>query len=284
MNWIVASLIMFCSSIIYYLTIRLGQNKGVTVKEYMLINYPLPAFVFFLMMIAGGISFVIPLKIIGIILFHGIVLEYMGGTISFKAMQAAPNAGYSLIIQKSYAIYTSIAAIFLFNAPLPLWKFGAILMTIFFTGIISLDIKKKHKAKSNWFLLSLIPFFIFGTGTLIGKYVVSQGTNLIVYIFWLFTLMSIITLTDFLRGKNRTKLNLSHWKTLAVIGISGTSFYYFKHVAQVIAPNVGYVGAINASSNAFVALFVTLLYKEHMSWVKFIAVIGVVAGVIFIIL
>ena len=46
MNWILASALMFISSIIYYLTIRLGQKKGVTVKEYMLINYPLPALVF----------------------------------------------------------------------------------------------------------------------------------------------------------------------------------------------------------------------------------------------
>lgn len=285
MNWILASMLMFTSSIVYYLTIRLGQKRGVTVKEYMAINYPLPAFVFFLMIMAKGISFAVPVTVIPLILFHGIILEYIGGTISYKAIHAAPNAGYSLVIQKSYAIFTSIAAIFLFNASLPLWKFGTIVMIIMFAGILSIDPKGTHKTKSHWFILSLIPFLFFGSNSLVSKYAVSVAeTELIVYLFWLFFLMSIITALDIFRGKQTFVFNTSHWKTLAVIGVSGTSFYYFKNVAQIAAPNVGYVGAINTASNAFVALLVALLYKEHMSWPKFVAVIGVVIGIIFIIL
>lgn len=285
MNWIFASMLMFTSSIVYYLTIRLGQKRGVTVKEYMAINYPLPAFVFFLMIMAKGISFAVPVTVIPLILFHGIILEYIGGTISYKAIHAAPNAGYSLVIQKSYAIFTSIAAIFLFHASLPLWKFGTIVMIIVFAGILSIDPKGTHKTSSHWFILSLIPFLFFGSNSLVSKYAVSvAGTELVVYLFWLFLLMSIITTLDILRGKQTFVLNTSHWKTLALIGISGTSFYYFKNVAQIAAPNVGYVGAINTASNAFVALLVALLYKEHMSLSKFVAVVGVVVGIIFIIL
>lgn len=285
MNWILASMLMFTSSVVYYLTIRLGQKKGVTVKEYMAINYPLPALVFFLMIIGKGGSFAVPVPVIPLILFHGIILEYIGGTLSYKAIHAAPNAGYSLVIQKSYAIFTSVAAIFLFNATLPLWKFGTIVMIIVFAGILSIDPKGTRKTTSHWFILSLIPFLFFGSNSLVSKYAVSvAGAGLVVYLFWLFLLMSIITTLDILRGKQTFALNTSHWKTLALIGISGTSFYYFKNVAQIAAPNVGYVGAINTASNAFVALLVALLYKEHMSWIKFIAVVGIVAGMIFIIL
>lgn len=285
MNWIIASMFMFISSIVYYLTIRLGQKRGVTVKEYMAINYPLPALVFFLMILWRGVPFSVPISVVPLILFHGIILEYIGGTLSYKAIHAAPNAGYSLVIQKSYAIFTSIAAIFLFNAPLPLWKFGTIIMIIVFAGILSIDPKGTHKTKSHWFILSLIPFLFFGSNSLVSKYAVSiAGTELIVYLFWLFLLMSIITTIDIIRGKQTLTFTKSHWKTLALIGVSGTSFYYFKNVAQIAAPNVGYVGAINTASNAFVALLVALLYKEHMSWIKFIAVVGVVVGIIFIIL
>jgi drug/metabolite transporter (DMT)-like permease len=285
MNWIVASLIMFLSSIIYYLTIRLGQKKGVTVKEYMAINYPLPALVFFLMNVWNKTSFTVPLPVIPLILFHGIILEYIGGTLSYKAIHAAPNAGYSLVIQKSYAIFTSIAAIFLFNASLPFWKFCMILMIIFFAGILSLGGKEKNKTKSNWFILSLIPFFFFGSNSLVSKYAVSiEGASLISYLFWLFLLMTVITSIDIIRGKNKVAFNINHWKTLTLIGISGTSFYYFKNVAQIAAPNIGYVGAINTASNAFVVVLVALLYKEHMSWIKLVAVLGIVVGIIYIIL
>lgn len=286
MNWIVASAIMFFSSIVYYLTIRMGQKKGVTVKEYMLINYPLPALTFFIMILFNGGSFTLPLHVIPLILFHGIILEYIGATLSYKAIHAAPNAGYSLVIQKSYAIFTSVAAVFLFNATLLPGKYIAIIMIIILAGVMSIDTKEQHKikAKSHWFLLSLIPFLFFGLNALVSKYAVSTGANLLVYIFWLFLLMSVITTYDMVRKKNKIVLNISHWKTLALIGISGTSFYYFKNVAQIAAPNVGYVGAINTASNAFVALLVALLYKEHMSLVKFVAVVGIVIGIIYIIL
>lgn len=285
MNWIIASMLMFCSSIVYYLTIRLGQKKGVTVKEYMAINYPLPTLVFFIMNVVSGGSFVVPISVIPLILFHGIILEYIGATLSYKAIQAAPNAGYSLVIQKSYAIFTSIAAIFLFGAVLTPWKFLAIISVIIFAAIISIDTKGQHKAKSNWFILSLIPFLFFGSNSLVSKYAISfGGATLLSYIFWLFLLMSVITTFDMLRGKNKVVISTSHWKTLALIGISGTSFYYFKNLAQIIAPNVGYVGAINTASNAFVALLAALLYKEHLSWIKFAAVVGIVVGIIYIIL
>lgn len=285
MNWILASLIMFCSFIVYYLTIRLGQKKGVTVKEYMAINYPLPTLTFFIMNIASGGTFFVPIQVIPLILFHGFILEYIGATLSYKAIHAAPNAGYSLVIQKSYAIFTSIAAIFLFGATLTVLKFVAIIAVILFAAIITIDTKSKHQARSNWFLLSLIPFLFFGSNSLVSKYAISfGGTSLLSYVFWLFLLMSIITAFDIVRGKNKVVLNTSHWKTLALIGVSGTSFYYFKNVAQINAPNVGYVGAINTASNAFVALLAALLYKEHLSFIKFAAVVGIVVGIIYIIL
>lgn len=285
MNWITASLLMFSSSIVYYLTIRVGQKKGVTVKEYMAINYPLPTVIFFIMNIAAGGTFMIPFRIIPLILFHGIILEYIGATLSYKAIHAAPNAGYSLVVQKSYAIFTSIAAIFLFGASLTPYKFIAIITVIIFAAIISLDPKGTHKGKSNWFILSLIPFLFFGSNALVSKYAISfGGATLLSYLFWLFLLMSIITSFDILQGKNKVTLNTTHWKTLALIGISGTSFYYFKNLAQILAPNVGYVGAINTASNAFVALLAALLYNEHLSWTKFAAVVGIVVGIIYIIL
>lgn len=284
MNWIISSILMSCSSILYYLLIRYGQKRGVTVKEYMSINYPLPTLLFAIMLIMSNQTFILPIHIVPFVLFHGLILEYFGGTISYKAIHAAPNAGYSLVIQKSYAIYTSIAAIFIFNAPLPFWKFITILTIVVLVGIVSIDLKQSKRTKSNWFLLSIIPFFLFGTNSLVSKYAVTNGANLLTYLFWLFLLMTIITSMDILKRKNTTPFNTSHWKTLLAIGLSGTSFYYFKNVAQIAAPNVGYVGAINSASNAFVTLFAALLFKEHLTNIKLGAIIGIVAGVIIIIL
>jgi len=71
---------------------------------------------------------------------------------------------------------------------------------------------------------------------------------------------------------------------LLSIGFSVTFFYYFKIVSEVAAPNIGYVNAINTASNAFYTVLVALIFKDHLSVKKFLAVLGVTAGLILLVL
>jgi uncharacterized membrane protein len=51
-----------------------------------------------------------------------------------------------------------------------------------------------------------------------------------------------------------------------------------------LAPNIGYVNAINASSISAVTVFSAILFKDDFSLKKFIGVLGVTAGLLLLIL
>jgi len=67
------------------------------------------------------------------------------------------------------------------------------------------------------------------------------------------------------------------------MGISVTFFYYFKQVSEVTSPNIGYVGAINAASNAFYTILVASIFKDALSWRKLLAVLGVTLGLLILV-
>ena len=287
MNWIVTSFLMFVSSIIYYLIIKKAQLNKIENKLYMVFNFAVPTLLFLFINISKHINIFIDLKLIGIILLISFFLNYIGSSVSYLAISKAPNAGYSVIIQKSYAVYTSIAAIYLFHSFLSLRKFFAILFIIFSTAIVSITRGKKLNFKNyQWVVLSFVSFFCFGTLRLANKLIISAGVPVITLLFWAAFFTTIISLIDLILNKKqvKTKITINNFLFLLGIGVSVTFFYYFLQTAEVIAPNIGYVGAINTASNAFYTILVALIFKDHLSVKKFLAVLGVTAGLILLVI
>lgn len=126
MNWIILSTIMFFSSIVYYLSIKKAQILGIDSKIYMVVNFFIPTLFYLFLAYKQGISlFVPPMILLGIIITRGII-NYYGSIAGFMGMKEAPNSGYSVIIQKSYSVFTSISAVFLFHSELSLlniWQY-----------------------------------------------------------------------------------------------------------------------------------------------------------------
>ncbi len=287
MNWIIASFLMFFSSIIYYLIIKKAQVEKIESKLYMVANFSIPTLLYFFLARYNNINLVVGVRYIVAIFLISLFLNYIGSVISYFGMIEAPNAGYSVVVQKSYAIYTSIAAIFLFHSPLPLNKFLAILVIVFFTALLTINPSKKLSFKNyRWVVYSFIAFFCFGSLRLGNKLVISLGVPTLTLLFWAMLFTTLISLIDLLINKKsvKTKIDRKSLIILFGIGLSVSSFYYFAQVADVIAPNIGYSGAINAASNAFYTLIVALMFKDHLSWKKFLAILGVTAGIIFLVL
>src|SRR3989337_1537439 len=67
-----------------------------------------------------------------LIIIQGIFFSYLGNVFSLKGIEYAPNPGYSLIISKSYVVFTAIASIFLFSAPLTMKSVIAIVLIVLF--------------------------------------------------------------------------------------------------------------------------------------------------------
>lgn len=289
MNWIISSLLMMISSIIYYTIIRYAQRNGIPNKAYMLANFSIPAFFFYWFTTSQGYSVLISFLYIGIIFAQSFFLSYLGSIISFKAIQNAPNAGYSLVIQKSYAVYTSVAAIFLFGSELTLVKFIAIALVLISSALLSISPSsdKAKRKNSVWVLLSFFAFFCYGTSALVTKYIYMQGIPSTVILFWITLFVTLFSLIDLYIHRSQVQFSLKtakHYLLLFLIGFSVTFFYYFKQISEVTAPNIGYVGAMNTASNGIYTVIIAFLFKEHLTWKKLAIVIAIITGILVIIL
>ena len=278
---------MFFSSIIYYVITRYSQRRNIDRKLYLAVNFLIPTIVYLILGLSRGYRFHYGINVLLISFFVAFFLNFIGSVASYISMRHAPNAGYSVIIQKSYGLYTSIVAVFLFGATLTLIKYFAILIIVGSLFIVSISNKKKskHPLKADWVFLAFIGFVCYGTSALIGKQVISSGIPSVVYLFWVLLFSTAICMMDIVKDWKdiNKKVNKKDICVLLLVGFSVSFFYYFKQVAEIAAPNIGYVNAINAASNVFLTLFLALIFKESLTPGKFVGVVGVVFGIILLI-
>ncbi len=265
---------MFFCSIIFYLTVKKLQLSSIDKRTISLVSNIFSAALLGLIGYVNGQNFIFPLYIFALIIILRVLLNYVGALAGYKSMELAPNAGYSLVIQKSYAVYTLFAAVILFGSEISIYKFVLAGFIIACAGYIGFS-KGKNTTTHNpkWALYALVSFFAFGTVALTTKYFAKLGVMPTPMLFWSCLFTSVVSLVDSWRVKVQYKrADFSMLLTVLVLGLSVTGFNYFKIVAEVTAPNLGYVGSINAASNAVYAVLVALIFKDSLSKSKFIAI------------
>lgn len=292
MEWIIYSFLMFSFSIFQYLVLRKLQKSGVHGAINTLMMF-LPAVPFLIILVlALGKSAILPIPIILFLLVTTYFFAYFGNIFSIRGIERAPNSGYSLIIQKSYGIYTAIAALFLFQSTLTLKSIIAIIIVIGFSVLIMIDKKKQSETKisnKEWIIPSLMAFFLFGNLALASKYLLSIGIDPVVRTAYTFTILSIMYGLS-LRGKisaepeSYKKLSPKLIVLLILMGVSNGLFNLFMQFAFDKAPNIGYVNIINAASIMPITLLSALLFKEKLNLQKLIGMLGVIVGIILLVI
>lgn len=277
---------MYTASVFEYLLVRKVQKGKVNNK---IINFmfltPAVPFVFIYARIAH-ISLAVTIPQLLAIIVATYLFSYLGNKTSFIGIQKAPNPGYSLVIQKSYAIYTAVAAVFLFGAKITFPAILAILIIILFSGTIMLDRGKTKKIKSSsWLVSSILAFFMFGNLALFSKYIQLQMVNPITLAFYIFTFNGIFCGIEL--WKSKSDVNFGHgrtmWFLLLIIGLSNGIFNIMMQLAYKSAPNIGYVNIINAASITAITLFSAYFFKDKLTIEKVIGVVGVALGLILLI-
>ena len=130
MDWMLARALMFIFSVVMYLLTRKLQVAGVDNRLVTFSMGALPMPLLLIYLLATGQSFSIELGLLLILGICAILFSYLGFKFSFFGTRDAPNPGYSLIIQKSYAPYTAIMGIFLFNQSITVMGIAAIVVII----------------------------------------------------------------------------------------------------------------------------------------------------------
>jgi drug/metabolite transporter (DMT)-like permease len=281
MNWIIADLLMFVCSIAVYLAVRKAALDKMPNQFNNLAMFAIPLLIFVVADIITKPSFSLTLDQALLIIVTGVVLSYLGNAMSMISIELAPNAGYSLVLSKSYVVLTSILAVPLFGAQLTLPAIVAIGLIVASSALIMINPKEAHRAKSNaWILLALGSFLCWAFLSLSAKYLISQGIPTLVFLTYVFA----IAVTCILVEMKLKKINFGIVKKrlwpFVLIGVTAAGFNFFNFYAISIAPNVGYINATNAASIGAVTALSVILFKDELTRQKLIGVIGVITGLL----
>ena len=277
---------MFCASVALYLTVRKASLLKVPVSLINLAMFAVPLIAYSIISLNGNQSFAISLPHALVLIVAAVLLAYGGNTVSLKAIEVAPNPGYSLVLSKSYVIFTTIVAILLFGAELSLQKAIAILMIVGFSALIMINPKNAKKVANNrWIALSFGAFFAWGMLSLSSKYLFTHGVGTMPFLVYLYVLVTVCVVVSILKNKTNITSDLkNHWQILLGVGVFSTLFNLGQFEGIKTAPNIGYINAINASSIAVVTIFSVILFKDELSTKKLIGIFGVISGLALLLL
>lgn len=286
MNWIIASLLMFVSSVVLYLCVRKSNVLKTPRQLNNLAMFLIPVLVYMVLTVRTPTSFTLkPFEYL-IILVQGIFFSYLGNVFSLKGIEYAPNPGYSLIISKSYVVFTAIASVFIFSAPLTMRTVIAIILIVMFSALITID-KDKNRTTSNklWFPYTMGAFFCWGLLALSSKYLLNIGVPILTRLILSMVVVTVLIFGEIIYKKvEYKKVSRDQLITLLLIGIFGSSFNYFMQVGFNLTPNVGFVNAANAASISLLTLMSAFFFKDELTVKKMIGIFGVTAGLLLLFL
>lgn len=282
MNWIIASLLMFFSSVALYLCVRKSNSLKTPQQLNNLTMFLIPVLVYLVLTVRNPTSFTLTPLAYFLIVIQGIFFSYLGNVFSLKGIEYSPNPGYSLIISKSYVVFTAIASIFIFSAPLTIKSAIAIVLIVMFSALITIN-KDKNRSTSNklWLPYTMGAFFCWGFLALSSKYLLNMGVPILTRLILSMLVTTVLIAVEINLKKIRIfQITRPQIVTLLFIGIFGSSFNYFMQVAFNLAPNVGYVNAANAASISLLTLMSAFFFKDELTLKKMIGIFGVTTGLL----
>lgn len=272
---------MFVCSVGVYIAIRKAALDKLPPQFNNLAMFAIPLLVFVVGDVFArknlGLTLPQALQILG----TGVVLSYFGNAMLMRSIELAPNAGYSLVISKSYVVLTSFLAVPLFGAQLTATAIGSIALIVGASALIMINPKVAHHAKgSTWVPLAVGSFFCWAFLSLMAKHLIAEGISTVVFLTYVFIVATICILLEMKYKKVELGVVKKRLWPFVLIGIASTGFNFFNFYAVSIAPNVGYVNATNAASIGVVTVLSVALFKDELTKQKLTGVVGVLTGLV----
>lgn len=287
MSWILAGFLMFISSVVTYLLVRAASVRNMSGSLQNVAMFLVPLFVFIPLAISSGAGLSVTLYEFGLLLLSAVLFSYFGSKWSVISIGYAPNPGYSLILSKSYVVFTTFFAVVVFHSEIALQAILAIVLIIGFSALILIDRKKTHVSgvRPVWLAYAMGAFFCWGMLAIMSKYLLDIGVPIYTRLVYVIGIACVLFLRDSRKEiKALSAFGGTDWAIFIGMGLFSGAFNYFTQLGYLYAPNVGYINALNAASIALVTIGATILFHDEFSWRKFIGVVGVIVGLILLVL
>lgn len=287
MNWILVSCFLLLSSIGLYLTLRSIERYKTPIKIKSIAMFAAPILPLFLFNIYTETSMKLPFLDIVVLFFTAIFFSWLANMASLRALEKAPNPWYPLIVGKSYVVYTTLFSIFFLWWEFSLFKIILIWAIIGFSVLILFDSKKqklKHK-KWSWIYPTLYTFFAWGNLALILTYLSQKGISASVLNLYLLSFVTLFIIWEICIKKQKYRLkSKNELLHIMAIGIFFTIFQQSTVYWYIVAPNPGYINAMNVWSIALVTLWSYFIFWDDLSSKKIIGVFGIILCLILLFL
>lgn len=276
---------MVIGSVLLYLTVRKSSILKFPTQFNNLAMFLIPLLSYLSIGLSTGTSYSIPVNYLYIFALVAFFLMYLPNATSLKSIELAPNPGYSLVISKSYVVFTTLISYLFLNGEISIQKVFAIFLIIIFSGLITIDPTKNRQSSSKfWLPYTLYSFFGWGLLSLAIKYFALKGLSTLTTLTYLYSFVSALIIVEIIIRKIKYEINYVTLRYFLLIGIFSSIFNYYNFYSVSIAPNVGYVNAINAASISIVTILSIILFKDDFSRRKVLGVFGVTGGLLLLLI
>lgn len=276
---------MVVGSVCLYLTVRKSSILKFPTQFNNLAMFLVPLVIYAFLGYVRQVNYNISLNDFLVIFVASVFFSYIASVTSLKSIELAPNPGYSLVISKSYVVFTTLVSFLFLDGEITIRKSVAIILIVLFSGLIAVDPKKTKEVKSKiWLAYTMYSFFGWGLLTLAIKYLSIHGLSTLTTITYVYALVSLLIVLEIWLKKVKFEVNKPSIFYFFAIGVFSSLFNYFNFHSLTIAPNVGYVNAINASSISIVTILSIVLFKDEFSYRKLFGVFGVTFGLLLLLL
>lgn len=284
MNWIVGSLISLGLFAATSILSKYSWRAGVSAPVINFATYAVALLVFVFAVPQGEFN-VLDRADIWLVLIAGLCV-YFGNAASVRGLNLAPNPGYSQAINKSYVALTTLAAILMFGGELSWRKIAGIVLILASQLLIVGKISRRQGSKnSNWIWLSFVAFFCYAGWSVAVKYAnMFLGVNQTAFLLWAVAIAVVFWSVEIWRKKISLLKHKKQFGLLFLLGLASGFANILMWDAFVVAPNMGYVNAIQTTGVAIVSLLAVKLFGDELTRRKFLGIAGVILGLLLIVL
>lgn len=278
---------MFASSIGTYLFIRKCSLLKTPIVYQNLALFAVPLSIYIML----GYIHATPLRVnlyqFGIMAIAAIFFSYVGNIFSLRSIEYAPNPGYSLILSKSYVLFTTIVALVFFEGEITVRGGWAIVIIIAASAMVMIGKPKADQShvRASWLPFAIGSFFCWGMLAIVSKYLLDIGVPIYTRLIYVMTIVTMLIATEMKFSRTpRIRLSKTQIYFLLASGVMSAIFNYFQQLGYQLAPNIGYINAINVSSIAGLSLFSAWMYGDELNRRKFVGIVGVTIGIILLVI
>lgn len=217
------------------------------------------------------------------------IFSLIGNIFHTKAIKKSPNPGYVQAIIATNALLILILSALIFRSPITIAKLVGIIIVL--VGLYTLVIEKRGSVKHAWKLPAFLAMISYGSMTLVVKQMIDLGISpaqvLVAICFYVLVGLVIIGRVE------KVPIGLSGASRLVILPIClsiilALTNNLLNYIAIKIVPNPGYSQALFNSGMVLTLIFSRLVFPKEaggeINLKKWLAVIIVLAGILFIIL